>query len=170
MLASGEVRLRVVDDVVCSDRPDHVDVPRAADAGYLRPERLGDLHGERAHAPRRAVDQNLLARPNLALVAEPLQRGDRRQRHRRRLLEGQAGRLRRDCVANAHVLGESSASPTEHLIAARNWVTSLPTASTVPAKSTPSRSLFGLRSPACKRTRYGEPVIVCQSTGFTEAA
>src|SRR3984893_14210945 len=51
-----------------------------------------------------------------------------------------------------------------------NWVTFLPTASTWPATSTPSCLIFGLRSPSSKRTRYGPPVIVFQSSGLTEAA
>jgi hypothetical protein len=40
-----------------ADRSDHVDVPRAADPGHVRSERLRDLHGERPDAARRAVDQ-----------------------------------------------------------------------------------------------------------------
>src|ERR1035438_5364851 len=51
-----------------------------------------------------------------------------------------------------------------------NCVTFLPTASTSPATSTPSRVIFGLRSPAAMRTRYGTPLMKCQSSGLTEAA
>src|ERR1039457_6492176 len=51
-----------------------------------------------------------------------------------------------------------------------NWVTFLPTASTWPATSAPSRVTFGLRSPAGMRTAYGVPLIKCQSYGLTEAA
>jgi hypothetical protein len=35
----------------------------------LGPERLGDLHGVRAHASRRPVDEDLLPRLELTLVA-----------------------------------------------------------------------------------------------------
>ena len=52
----------------------------------------------------------------------------------------------------------------------RNSVTFVPTASTVPAKSTPDLSLFGLRSPIWMRATYGVPVRSYQSAGFTEAA
>jgi hypothetical protein len=58
----GEVLLGVVDDVVCAERSDHVHVPRAAHAGHLGAERLGDLHGERPYAARRADDQDLVPR------------------------------------------------------------------------------------------------------------
>src|SRR5271157_3774776 len=49
-------------------------------------------------------------------------------------------------------------------------VTFLPTASTWPATSTPSRLFFGFRRPATMRTRYGKPRMKCQSSGLTEAA
>ena len=41
----------------------------------------------------------------------------------------------------------------------RSCVTSLPTASTVPAMSVPGTWFFGLRSPVASRMRYGEPVM-----------
>ena len=49
--AVGEVLAGVVHDVVGADRPDEVDLARAADAGDLGAERLGDLH--RVACPRR---------------------------------------------------------------------------------------------------------------------
>src|SRR5437879_924341 len=70
-----EVLAGVVHHSVRADRSDQVDVSRAADARHIRSKRLGDLHGEGAHASRRAVDQDLLPRPNLALVSETLQGG-----------------------------------------------------------------------------------------------
>src|SRR5271166_2048619 len=51
-----------------------------------------------------------------------------------------------------------------------NCVTFLPTASTWPATSTPSRVIFGLVSPDIARTTYGLPLIKCQSRGLTEVA
>src|SRR5271157_2785438 len=51
-----------------------------------------------------------------------------------------------------------------------NWVTFLPTASTWPATSTPSRLILGLRSPVIMRRGYGVPLMKCQSSGLTEAA
>ena len=65
---------------------------------------------------RRPVDQDLLPWLNLPLVAKPLQCGERRHRDGRRLLQRQVGRFRRDCVANAHVLGEGSVPRAEYLV------------------------------------------------------
>jgi hypothetical protein len=53
---TGEVLDGVVDDVVRADRPEQVHVPRAANTGHLRTERLGNLHGERADTASRAID------------------------------------------------------------------------------------------------------------------
>jgi hypothetical protein len=58
---AGEVFPGVVDDVIRADRPDELNVSCAAHAGHVRAERLGDLYGERAHATRRAVDQDMLS-------------------------------------------------------------------------------------------------------------
>ena len=89
----GEVLAGVVDDVVGTDGPDHVHVLRAAHAGDLGAERLGDLDGERSDAARGAVDQDLLPGLDLALVAQELQGGRGRHADGRRLLEGEVGRL-----------------------------------------------------------------------------
>ena len=52
------------------------------------------------------------------LVAQPLQGGDGRQRHRRRLLERQVGWFGTDAVfGNADVLGVGAVDLAEHLIA-----------------------------------------------------
>jgi hypothetical protein len=45
-------------------------IPRAANTGHVRPERFGDLHGERTHTSRRSVDQNLLPRAESVLYRE----------------------------------------------------------------------------------------------------
>src|SRR6185437_7166343 len=82
----GEVLGGVVDHLVGADRGDQAGVARAAYAGDLRAERAGDLHGEGADAARRAVDQDLLAGPQPAVVAQAAQGGQRRHRHGRRLL------------------------------------------------------------------------------------
>ena len=94
-------------------------ISRAADAGHICAERLGDLHRERAHASRRAVDQDLLSRLDLALVAQTLQGGDRRDGNGGRLLKGDVGRFQRDGAirANTHILGEGAVPPAEYLVA-----------------------------------------------------
>src|SRR6266849_1012467 len=45
LVTPGEILFRVIDNPVCTERTDEVDIPRAADAGHLRSERFGDLHG-----------------------------------------------------------------------------------------------------------------------------
>src|SRR4030088_999273 len=75
----GEVLGCVVDDMVSADGPDHLHVLRAADAGHLGSESFCDLHGESPNATRSAVDQDLLAWLDIALIAKKLE--GRRSRH-----------------------------------------------------------------------------------------
>src|SRR5712692_2146101 len=82
----GEILSSVINDVIRADGSDHVHIPRTAYASNIRPEPLGDLHSERTHAARRTVNQDLLPRPNLSLVAKTLQCGECRDRYRSRLL------------------------------------------------------------------------------------
>ncbi len=69
--------------------------------------------------PRRAIDQDLLAGLNLSFVAKTLQSGDSRYGNRSRLLEGYVRGFERDRAIgqDAHILGQGSVFPTEHLIA-----------------------------------------------------
>src|SRR5438067_1480550 len=117
--ACGEVLPRVVDDVIRAESANHVDVLGAAYAGHFRTERLGDLHGEGTDTPRGAVDQDLLSGVNVSLVAQSLQRGDGRDRHRSRLLESHTGRFQRDgaSLPDGDVLGERPISSAEYLVA-----------------------------------------------------
>ena len=141
-------------------------------AGHLGAERLGDLHGERAHAARRAVDEDLLPGLDLAVVAQELQGGGRRHADGGRLLEREVGRLRQEVVlARRRVLGECAGAPAEHLVArSKAAARSLPTASTVPAMSVPGTGFFGFRSPVAMRMTNGEPVIRIQSPTWMDAA
>src|SRR3990170_1729230 len=114
----GEVLPGVIYDPVCTDRSDHVHVPWATHPGHVRSERLGDLHGKRTHASRRAVDQDLLTRPNLSFVTQTLQSRDRRHRYRGGFLERQVGRLPDDSnVANGDILGKGPDAHAEDFIA-----------------------------------------------------
>ena len=116
--ALREVVLGVVDDVVSPDGADPLHVAAAAHAGHLGAERLGDLDGERAHATRRTIDEDLLARLNLAVVAEKLQRGGGGNAHGRGLLEGDVRWLPNEMVlGRGHVLGEGALAPAEDLVA-----------------------------------------------------
>jgi hypothetical protein len=110
----------VVDDVVGADRGDQVGLGRAAHAGDLCTEGLGDLHGERADAARCAGDQHVLAWPEAPGVAQALQGGQPGDRHGGGLGDGEAGRLAGELVrAGARVLGERTVADAEHLLADR---------------------------------------------------
>jgi hypothetical protein len=103
--------------VIGAERSHEVDVPRAAHRGRFRAERFRDLHGERPHSSRSAVDQNLLPGLKLPFVAKTLECGDRRGRHGRRLFKRHVHGLQRDgCRASARVLREGAAPRTEHLV------------------------------------------------------
>ena len=82
------------------------------------PNDFRDLHGERADAARRAVDQHPLPRPHLALIANGGQGGQRGIADRGGLLEREVGRLRKEVVlGGARVFGERALAPAEHIIA-----------------------------------------------------
>src|SRR6516225_959144 len=118
----------------------------------------------------RTVNQDLLARLNVSFVAKTLQCGDCRNRYRSRLLKRHVIRLHDQCsLGSTHVLGTPPTACAEHFVARFEVLTFLPTASTWPAISTPSRVVFGLRSPAIMRRKYGVPLMKCQSYGLTEA-
>ena len=112
-----EVLLRVVDDAVCAERSGLLHVPRAADGGHVRAERLCDLHRVGADASGRAVDQNLLPGLDLALVAQRLEGGEPRHRNGCRFLERDVGRLgRKLLLGGARVFGPGAGSGAEHLV------------------------------------------------------
>jgi hypothetical protein len=72
----GEILLGAINDVIRADGSDHFHIPRTAYARNIRPERLGDLHSEGTYSSRRTVDQHLLPRLNVSLVAKTLQCGE----------------------------------------------------------------------------------------------
>ena len=73
--AFGEILLSIVNDLIRADGSDHVHITRAAYAGDIRAERLGDLHRERTDTACRPVNQNSLPLLNSSLVAKTLQCG-----------------------------------------------------------------------------------------------
>jgi hypothetical protein len=84
----------------------------------VRAQRLRDLDGERAHAPGRTDHQDPLPRPHPPLVADGTKGGGPRHRNRRRLREGEAGRLRDQLVrAGDRELGERALGRPHHLVA-----------------------------------------------------
>src|SRR5207248_5651242 len=104
--------------VIGSERSDNVQISSAAHDGHICAERFGDLHRERAHASRRAVDQDLLPRLDLSFVAYSLQCRDTRDVDRGCLLKGDVCWLERDgsIRARTDVLGKGAVSATEHFI------------------------------------------------------
>src|SRR5207302_203615 len=57
---SGEIFLRVINDVVCTNRAHDVHIPRAAYGSHFSPKRFGKLHRKRTDTSRRTMNQNLL--------------------------------------------------------------------------------------------------------------
>src|SRR5712691_10877114 len=116
--AFGEILLGVINDAIGADGAYHLHLPRTAHAGHICAEGLGDLHSERTHASPGAVDQDLLPRPNLSLVAKTLQCRKCRHRYRSRLLKRHVIGLHDQCgFASARILGKGSAAHAEHLVA-----------------------------------------------------
>ena len=107
LAASGEVFLRVVDDPVCADRPDHVELPGGIHACDVRSVRLRELHRERSHGAARAVDQDLLSGLYPSLVPNGLHRQRSGRRDCSGLLESEADGLPFEPrLRNRRVLGE----------------------------------------------------------------
>jgi hypothetical protein len=77
--------------------------------------------------PGNAIDQYLVPRADVRLVAEGLQGGERPQAGSGRLLERQAGRLvqQHRVVADTEVLGQRLAAAAENLVPGWKLVTSL---------------------------------------------
>ena len=94
------VRLReifpgVIDQPVGAERFDEIEILSARDPGHLRPVLFCDLNGEVADAAGGAVDQDPVARLDLAEVAERLQGGQARDRKGGGLFEGEVLRFQR---------------------------------------------------------------------------
>src|SRR6185503_433772 len=104
-----------------------------------------NLHGECADAAGCAVDQNFLPRLDAAVVAQTLQRSQCRDAHGACLIEGYVRgfsatpRLSRTTTYSA----TAPSAPPNTSSPGLKRVTSLPTASTTPAKSTPTRESPG---------------------------
>ena len=69
---SSEILLRVVEQHVRVQPANEFEVLRARHRGDVRSERLGDLHRERPDTAARAVDDDPLARLNVARVPQAL--------------------------------------------------------------------------------------------------
>src|SRR5271163_2025402 len=89
-----EILSCVVDNAICTDGPDHVEIPGAAYAGDIRTERLGNLHSECPHTSRSTVNQDLQTCLDAPLVAKTLQCGIGGHRYGSCLLKCHVSRLR----------------------------------------------------------------------------
>src|ERR1035437_3713699 len=109
-----EILLGVINDVICADGSDHVNVPRTAHARNFRTERFGDLHSERTHTSGRTVDQDLLPRLNLSFVAKTLQGCESRQGNRSRLFKRRVIRFHGQYrLGSTYILGKGPAAQAE---------------------------------------------------------
>src|SRR5918996_6031224 len=77
-LAVGDVLAGVVDDIVRPDAADELGLRRAADPGYVRAHRLGQLHGERADTATGIDHEHPLSGLHPAPVTDRDQRGHAR--------------------------------------------------------------------------------------------
>src|SRR5215208_1000188 len=93
LITLSEVLAGVVDDMIRPDGSDHLHLGCAAHTGYLRSERLGDLHSVGAHSSRGTDDKHFLPRAYLSVVAQGLQGGRAHDGYHSRLLEGEVCRL-----------------------------------------------------------------------------
>lgn len=73
----GEIFPSVIDDVVRPNRARRIQIARTAHGSDFGSIGFGDLHCKRAHPTGGPLDQNLLSRLNLPLIAQALQGGDR---------------------------------------------------------------------------------------------
>lgn len=80
--------MRVVDHVVCPQRPDQLDVRSPADGGDVGPEVPGALHGGGADGAGRAVDEDAPVRADAR--AQAAERQDGAVAYRGGVLEAQA--------------------------------------------------------------------------------
>ena len=94
----ADVAVRVVDDVIGSQRPHEVQLLRARHGRDVRSEGLGDLHGEGPDASRCADHEDVLTCLHTPMVAQRLKSRDGRDRHGGGLLEAQVRRHPRELV------------------------------------------------------------------------
>src|SRR5260370_7729063 len=78
---SGAIFLRVINDMVCTNRAHYVQIPRAAYGGDFSPKRFGNLHRKRTHTTTRTINQNLFPLLNVSFIAKALQGGESRLRY-----------------------------------------------------------------------------------------
>ena len=116
--AVGEVVAGVVDDMVGADRADQIHLRRAAHAGDVRAEGLGQLHGIAADAAGGADDQNLLPAWMCPASRRPWMAASPETATAAACSKLRPGRLTGELVLpRGGVFGEGAAGDAEHLVA-----------------------------------------------------
>src|SRR5436305_10970162 len=106
---SGEIFLRVINDVVCTNRAHYVQIPRAAYGSHFSPERFGNLHCKRTDTTRRTMNQDLLPLLNVSFIAKALQGGESRLRDGCCFLKRYIGRFQDQCIfRNSYIFGKTA--------------------------------------------------------------
>src|ERR1035437_95425 len=112
-----EIFSRIVDHMISAKRFRSIQITRAAHGSDLSSEGLGNLNCKSANAAGCAIDENLLSRLDVSLVAQALKGSERRYRDGRRSLERKAGRLQHHLIFfGAHILRKGPAAPSEDCI------------------------------------------------------
>src|SRR6266516_8190273 len=106
---SGEIFLRVINDMVCTNRAHYVQIPRAAYGGDFSPKRFGNLHRKRTHTTTRTMNQHLLPLLNVSFIAKALQGGESRLRDGCCFLKRESGRFQDQCIfRNSYIFGKTA--------------------------------------------------------------
>src|SRR5579863_10030724 len=106
---AGEIFLRVINHMVCTNRAHYVQIPRAAHGGDFSPGRFGNLHCKYTYTTRCTINQNLLPFLNLPFVAKALQGDNCRLRYGCCFLKRYSGRFQDHCIfRNRYIFGKTA--------------------------------------------------------------
>src|SRR2546429_8998841 len=105
----GEIFLRVINDVVCTNRAHDVHIPRAAYGSHFSPKRFGKLHQKRTDTSSPAMNQTLLPLLNVSVIAKALQGGESRLRDGCCFLKRYIGRFQDQCIfRNSYIFAKTA--------------------------------------------------------------
>src|SRR6266487_6074562 len=106
---SGEIFLRVINDMVCTNRAHYVQIPCAAYGGDFSPKRFGKLYRKGTYTTTRTINQNLLPLLNLSFIAKALQGDECRLRYGCCFLKRYFGRFQDQCIfRNRYIFGKTA--------------------------------------------------------------
>src|SRR5207253_8765940 len=101
--------VRVINDVVMTNRAQSVHIPRAAYGGDFSHQRCGTLYRKRTDTSRRTIDQHLLPLLNVSFIAKALQGGESRLRDGCCFLKRYIGRFQDQCIfRNSYIFGKTA--------------------------------------------------------------